>query len=50
MNVLYSDRKHFKLWSGNLDNGLLVEGKNVKYRNGFLDKNCKALRTAEIKK
>jgi hypothetical protein len=32
-DISYSDRKHFELWLGNVDSGLQVEGKTVKYRN-----------------
>jgi hypothetical protein len=42
-NISYSDRKHFKLGLGNLYSVLQVEGKTVKYRNGFFEKSCKDL-------
>ena len=38
--ILHSDRKHFKLRSGNLDTGLQVK-KTVKYSNVFLESSCK---------
>lgn len=47
---LYSDRKHFKLWLGYLDNGLQAQEETVKYKYGFLDKSCKDIHTITSKK
>jgi hypothetical protein len=35
---------------GDLDTGLRVKEKTVKYRNGFLEKSCKDLQTTKSKK
>jgi len=45
-----SDRKHFKLWLGNLDTGLQVKEKTLMYRGGVLDKSCRGLQTTKSKK
>jgi len=49
-NILYNDRRYFKVWLGNLDTGLQVQGKTGKYRSGFLEKNCKDLQNTKSKK
>jgi len=48
-DISYRDRDYFKLWLGNLDTGLQVEGKTLKYRNSFLERSYKDLQTGEIK-
>jgi hypothetical protein len=49
-NILYSGRKYFKLRLGNLDTGLQVRDKTLKYRNGYLVKSCKDLQSTKSKK
>ena len=50
MNILYSDWNHFKLWLGNLGNGIQVtEKKTLKYRNELLEKSCSDPQTFESK-
>ena len=50
MYILYSGERNFMLWFVNLDRGLQVKEKTVKYRNGFLEKSCKDLQTTKNKK
>jgi len=50
MNIFCSDRKHFKLWLGNLGTGLQVKLKTVRYRSGVLEKSCRDLQTTKSKK
>jgi hypothetical protein len=49
-DISYSDRKHFELWLENLDSGLQVEEKTVKYSTVFFEKSCKDIQTGEIRK
>ena len=47
--ILPSGGNHFKLRLWNLDSGLLIKGKAVKYRNGFLE-SCKNIQILKVMK
>jgi hypothetical protein len=53
-DILYSDRKLFKLHLKNFDNGLQVKKKNIciyiPHRIGFLEKRWKDLQSSKSKK
>ena len=48
--ISYSERKHLNLQLRYSDSKLQVKGKTVMYRNGFFEKSCKDLQTANNKK
>jgi hypothetical protein len=49
-NILYSNRKLFKVQLGNLDTGLQVKEKHVQCWIGLLEKSWKDLQTTKSKK